>query len=392
MRIVLGVLALLFGIFFAGCEIFGTYEFLLKDQQGLTYIVFAGSGIAAAVSLLPIWATLAWRERKGLSTAIWALFVASLFIVVCAAIARTGSATDQAQFGAEKSVETHSEAIAARVAAEQDVAQARSDLADARRDVTENAAKKTCASNCADLLAKAVSNAEAALVSARLRLDAARSDIVSAPPAKTDGLSKRIAALFPYVTEGQVRLYQPIFVPVVTSALSAVLTALGLWALTGVAHRTKPDGISVRPIASDAMPVPLAVAQSIDIGASEAPLAIAAPADSGAHDVPLADDPPADSLELIEPAPQPLQISGPPTPVSPFVASRIARDPASDVHLRDARVAYMAFCAAEDATPVELPSFVRELANLCKRHGIQVRTEGRDAFLVGARLVDHASG
>ena len=372
MMYVLGGLALLFGVFFAACEVKGTWEFLLKDQGEINYIVLAGAGIAAALALLPAWATLAWRGRWVLSVTLWVMFIACLGTVVLAAVSRTGSSTDQAQNEREKAAGSQTAAIQARDAAEKDVGNAEKALADARAEATKQAALKTCAANCAKLLADAIQSAEDDLSGARQRLKDARAQIVDVGPPKKDSLAVRIAGLFPFVTEDQVRLYQPISVPVLTSTMSAILTALGIWALFGVHREKQPTPAKPLPVAQ---PAALAAAKPI-------PLSVA-------KTEPLS--PPAEP-EVIEP--QRLQIEGPGkrSPVAPFATSAIVRDHQSEVHLRDARRAYERFCQRNNQKPLELPVFVRELASLCERTNIGVRLEGKDVYLTGARLANHAPG
>lgn len=380
MRYVLGALALVFGIFFAACEVRGTWEFLIKDQGEINYIVLAGAGIAAALSLLPAWAALAWRGRWVLSITLWVMFIACLGTVVLAAVSRTGSSTDQAQNEREKAAGSQESAVAARKNAEQDVAKAEKALVDARAAATSQAALKTCASNCAALLADAITSAENDLAGARQRLAAARAAVVSVGPPKKDSLAVRIAALFPIFTEDQVRLYQPIAVPVLTSTLSAILTALGIWALFGMQPPARPAKQAAR---ADAPDVKLAAAEPATLAVAEpVPLAVV-------KTEPLATAPEPAVIE-----PQPLQIEGPGkrSPVSPFASNAIVRDRSSELHLRDARRAYENFCRSKNEEPLELPVFVRELASLCERTNIGVRVQGKDVYLIGARLANHAPG
>jgi len=365
MRYVLGALALLFGVFFAGCEVKGTWEFLLTDQGAVNYIVLAGAGIAAALSLLPAWAALAWRGRWVLSVALWVMFGACLLTVISAAIGRTGTSTDLAQGDREKAGDSRKLAADAEVEAKADVTKAETALAAARRDVVTQAALKTCADNCARLLSDAVKSAENDVREARLRLDAARSDIVAAPPPKSDSLSKRIAGLVPFVTEEKVRLYQPIAVPALTSILSAILTALGIWALFG-GHAPRQQPQKPEP-ASDAKPEPLAVS-------TVAPLAQAPQAPQ--------------EVEVIEP--ERLQIAGPRGPVHAFASSQLAFDTDDDLHIRDARIAYERFCRSTKREPIDLPTFVREMASIAENTGNRYRVDAKDVYLVGARLVTNA--
>jgi len=364
MRFILSSTALLFGIVFAGCEVFGTYEFLHKDQGGITYVVIAGAAIAAAISLLPAWASFAWRGRPWLSCAIWAIFVVALGSVVASALARTGSATDIAQERREQVEKT--EGQAARAVAD---ARSRLDLANealdkANGDVIENAPKKGCASNCAALLSAAVTRAEQEVEDARAGLDAAKRLEAEAPIGKTDSLAKRIAAVLP-VSEDSVRLYQPLIVPTLTSAMSAVLTALGIWGLgcwwqgRSASPKEDPALAQVEAAASTAEPVPLA---------AEEPERAAQKAIAPPEELPTTPFGESNS-ELAD-----------------FADHKIVRAPGSELSMRDVLAAYQIDCARERVRPLDARAFTRELAVLCHETGIRVRVEGRDAYLVGAAL------
>jgi hypothetical protein len=195
-------------------------------------------------------------------------------------------------------------------------------------------------------------------------------------PPKKDSLAVRIAGLFPFVTEDQVRLYQPISVPVLTSTMSAILTALGIWALFGVHRPTKPEKQRAR---AEAPAAKLSVSQPATLAVAEpVPLAVV-------KTEPLAPRSEPEVIELDR-----LQIEGPSkrSPVSPFASKAIVRDRSSELHLRDARRAYEVFCRNTNEEPLELPVFVRELASLCECANIGVRVQGKDVYLTGARLAN----
>lgn len=364
MRFILSATALFFGVIFAGCEVFGTYEYLYKDQGGITYVVVAGAAIAAAISLLPAWASFAWRGRPWLSVSIWVIFVVALGSVVASALSRTGSATDIAQERREQIEKSEGQAVRAVADAGRRLDMANDALDKANADVTENASKKGCASNCAALLSAAVVRAEREVEAARVAFDAAKRLEVTAPIGKTDSLSKRIAALLP-ISEDAVRLYQPLIVPTLTSALSAVLTALGIWGLgcwwQARPARKLPDAaLAQTSVAASTMgPAPLATAEPVVSG----PKAIAAP-------VELAETPFGQSSSKL----------------ATFAGHKIIRAPGTELSMRDVLVAYQIDCARERVRPLDARSFTRELAMLCQETGVRVRVEGRDAYLVGAAL------
>lgn len=371
MRFILSATALLFGIVFAVCEVFGTYEYLHKDQGGITYVVVAGAAIAAAISLLPAWASFAWRGRPWLSASLWVIFVVALASVVASALARTGSATDLAQERREQIGKTEGQAARAVADAERRLDLANDALDKANNDVIENASKKGCASNCAALLSAAVVRAEREIESARIGLDAAKRLDATAPIGKTDSLSKRIAAVLP-VSEDNVRLYQPLIVPTLTSALSAVLTALGIWGLGCWWQARTARREAVAALA----PADASLARSSDAAstAPAAPLAVVEPelAEQKAIAAPV---------ELPE---APFDQSN--SKLATFAGNKIIRAPGSELSMRDVLVAYQIDCARERVRPLDARSFTRELAMLCHDTGVRVRVEGRDAYLVGAAL------
>lgn len=349
MRKTFGVLALIYGVFFAVCELWGTYEFLKADQQQINYIVLAGCGIAAAVALLPVWASLAWRGRRLLSMAIWILFVAALGTVMMAALSRTGTSTDTAQAERDSAGDVKRIALEEKKAADQAVAVAQEALDTARAELTEKSTEKTCLANCAAMLTANVASAQEQLTTAQNRQRSALEQTAAPPENKRDSLAARIAAYLPgAVTEDQVRLYQPAAVPVTTSALSAVLFALGVWLVStpAAAHRSLWERLRRRrPADSDAAPVPLAAEAS---------------------------DGPARPLAALPP---------PVLSVEDFAATRFQPSPA-DLHVREAWRDYERLAGAGRAVPVELPEFLHALT----RSGCQLRVDGRDVYLVGARL------
>ena len=363
-RILLGLAAFLFGLFFAYCEVKGTFEFLSKDQGELNYIVFAGSGIAAAIALLPSWASVAWHGRPLLSIGLWVLFIVALGSVVASGLARTGSSTDQAQEGRETVEKRRVAAADERSQAERDLATAETAVATARQAVVDKSPTRDCKSGCIAALTAAVARAEADLVEAKARNAAAIAAAGAAPPKKFDALARRISALLP-ISEDSVRTYQPIIVPALTSALSALLTALGVWSF----------GFWSTPRFSRSR----AAGKADDVVAASNVAIVTA---SGPAQPLLAD------MRDEEHEPRSLYYSGPATPLSEFALSSLV--PASaheEVHMRNVASAYAAHCERMDREMPSLHVFARELAEFCGSANVEVRVDGRDVFLRGARLV-----
>lgn len=70
-----------------------------------------------------------------------------------------------------------------------------------------------------------------------------------------------------------------------------------------------------------------------------------------------------------------------------FGSERIKRDATGKVHMRDVLLAYEDFCAQNLEMPLDRTLFVRKFADLCEHAGLTVELQGRDAYIVGAKLV-----
>lgn len=210
----LGFLVMLFGLFFTGLEVWGTCDFLLKDQAGLNYIVLAGCGVAAASATLPPIGDLARRKKwRGLAALAYLAVPLTLVVIIVAGVQRTGTATDAAQGGRDLDERNLQLARAAEKEA----------LADLETD------KATAKAECATGFGLKCDKARAAQAATQRRLDEARAQIRAVPVKQTDAASTRIAALsFGYVTDLQVRLYQPLFVPFLVSILAALFLMIGV--------------------------------------------------------------------------------------------------------------------------------------------------------------------
>jgi hypothetical protein len=211
----LGFTFLALGVFFTTVEVWGTYDFFLRDQGEFNYIVLAGCGVALACAFLAPAADTAWRNGWywGAGLALLALPLA-LAVIVYAGVQRTGGATDAAQQGT-KHVESN------RKGWEKTEKEAEADLA---------VDKQTVATECASGWRKRCSEAKEAQAHTQMRLDDARAQLRKiAPPNSGDAASKRLAAIsFGYLTEDQVRLYQPLLLPVLVTILATLFLAGGL--------------------------------------------------------------------------------------------------------------------------------------------------------------------
>ena len=211
----LGFTFLALGVFFTAVEVWGTYDFFLRDQGEFNYVVIAGCGVALACAFLAPAADTAWRNGWywGAGLALLALPLA-LAVIVYAGVQRTGGATDAAQQGT-KQIESD------RKGWEKTEKEAEADLA---------VDKQTVATECASGWRKKCSEAKDAQALTQKRLDDARAQLRKIAPTNSgDAASKRLAAIsFGYLTEDQVRLYQPLFLPVLVTILATLFLAGGL--------------------------------------------------------------------------------------------------------------------------------------------------------------------
>ena len=212
----LGFTFLALGVFFTAVEVWGTYDFFLEGPQGeFNYVVIAGCGVALACAFLAPAADTAWRNGWywGAGLALLALPLA-LAVIVYAGVQRTGGATDAAQQGT-KHIESN------RKGWEKTEKEAEADLA---------VDKQTVATECASGWRKRCSEAKEAQALTQKRLDDARAQLRKIAPSNPgDAASKRLAAIsFGYLTEDQVRLYQPLFLPVLVTILATLFLAGGL--------------------------------------------------------------------------------------------------------------------------------------------------------------------
>jgi hypothetical protein len=202
--------AIVGGVALTGIEVYGAVGYLVSQGQP-NYLVAGGAVVTIAAAALPVLAGRCWRSRRYILAALlWAAMVPALSVIVCAAVERTGSANDNAERG--------------RQAVAQKLALAREAEKEAKAVAAEDeaAAKAECASGrkakCLGLEARADLS--------RQRLEAARGGVAQAGIAPRDPMASRLAAVLP-VNEEAVRIYQPLILPLVISALGLLLIAAG---------------------------------------------------------------------------------------------------------------------------------------------------------------------
>lgn len=205
-------LALTGGLFCVGCETWGTYDFLAKDQGGWNYIVAGGVAVALIAGLLPAFAEHAGASgRRALKIGCWLALPLALVFIFMAAIQRTGGAADAAQ--------------QARVRAERERSLAERSEVEATEALKP--ARAAAATECASGRGKRCLEAETKVQAAQDRIDAARRVLAAAPVQLDDPLARRLVLLLPFLSQEQVRLYQPLLLPILLSIFGAVLLAIG---------------------------------------------------------------------------------------------------------------------------------------------------------------------
>lgn len=200
------------GLALVATETYGSWSYLLNREGSVSYLVVAGAACTVLSGFLPYVGERAWRDGQRLAGAFsFILLPLAVSTIVLAAIERSGAATD------------HANAAIANQArklglADDAVADARSAVAKASA-----AAEAECATgrgpHC-ESLEKRESKAQA-------RLDDARLHATMTGPAKTNPLVSRLVAMLP-LSDEQVTLYEPLLLPLTLSALSILLTAIGL--------------------------------------------------------------------------------------------------------------------------------------------------------------------
>lgn len=351
MKILIGILALIGGVYFAAVEVWGVVEYLTAEQGGWTYVTAAGVGLAAVVSLLPACASLAWKGRKLLAVGLWASFFVVLAIVIISGLTRTGSAVDKAQASREDAALARRLALAdekaSRARLETDQANVDRECKNVPRDKNGNMVGSAIGPNCRLMMEKR--DASQAV------LDKAVTALRGTKGATVDSLASRIAATG-YVTEAQFRTIWPMVIPITTSLVSALLISLAVW-LLGEARApvffAGPDKKSIQPV-EVVQPEPLPT-----------------PSTSVAH---------MNVVPMKRPAPR-KQKAIPRQPAASlikFVHACTANADGSKVDLEDLFKAYREFCAREEMTPLDPNSFVDDMRRLCNAMGAVI--EGGDVL------------
>lgn len=333
----MGSFCLLSGLGFAAGEVWGAWEFLVRDQGEVNYMVLVGCGVAGVSPFLLSIAD--WYKRTGAwlrCLQVWVIFIAAAAFVFLSALQRTSSATDAAQTGRDN-------ANRARTIAERTEKEATADI-----ELNRNILKTECGTGWGGKCTKA----EAARDAAQVRLDKARAALLSAPGNQQDGLSIRISKIS-MLSEDTVRLYQPLFLPALVSLLAAML--ISTWARMDFSLRQELPTIS-------AIPLNLESPQAV-----EPPQAVAA--------LP----PPK------RPTPKREEINA--DPVVAFMKARMERAPGKFADWGAIYATYLDWHSmTQDGEPLGAKQFGAALGYICQKAGI--RTDTRDGRVIckGMRL------
>lgn len=370
----LGVLFICFGVFFTGLEAWGTYDFFWRDQgRQINYIVLAGCGIALSGAFLPAVVDTAWRNGwYAIGFMALVTIPLALAVIVYAGLQRTGTATDVAQ-------QTRVDAEGNRKRAEKTEREAEADL------VTD---KKTAAAECASGWRDKCEKARQAQAATQKRLDDARAELRKAPTKQSDSAGSRVAALtFGYVTEDQIRTYQPLFVPFLITMLAALFLSVGM-RMDFVTHKTearkqrawgvlgrwfgrgerKASPASTRPASAEAMPQP-------------APRSF-----PQSHQEPCNPAEPSNIVALRTGqavARKPID----PNPVIAFLGECVPAAEGERAEVNAVYVAYRGWCKAKSAIALCHGDFCKALEVICKKAGLPIDVDGDVVYLESRRVV-----
>lgn len=330
MKIAAGCLALLLGAGFAAGEVWGVWDYMMREHGEVNYLVAMGVMVGIAFALLPMWAAFAWRETRLLSLQLYACWLVAGVVVVGAALARTGGAVDAAQLDRAAAARAH-------VIAEQSVADAARQLASDERSVT---------AECASGNGPKCQDARRSRDAIQARLTTARAALLNAKGSAGDALARRLASTG-YVTEDQVRNVWPLLVPLLGSALSAFLISLGV-ALLGSPRviRDAPKN----PMQPEPLPTPSATVAHIKSNV----VTLKAKRSEG---------------EVVK-----------------FMLERMPAAKNSRVEIVEVYEAYGDWCDVKGFEPIAAKDFAETFSDICGRAAIKTQKRDGKVYCVGRRL------
>lgn len=354
MKIAAGCLALLLGAGFAAGEVWGVWDYMMREHGEVNYLVAMGVMVAIAFALLPMWAAFAWRESRMLSLQLYACWLVAGVVVIGAALTRTGSAVDMAQLDRVAAERAHQ-------VVEQSVADATRQLASDERSVT---------AECASGNGPKCQDARRSRDATQTRLTTARAALLNAKGSAGDALARRLASTG-YVTEDQVRNVWPLLVPLLGSALSAFLISLGAALLGGRQAVTKTYE---NPMLSVKTPM-----QSVDDQSAEA---VSNSTQSTSSSLPA----PGTTVAHLKSNVVTLKAKRSEGEVVKFMLERMPAAKNSRVEIVEVYEAYGDWCDVKGFEPIAAKDFAETFSDICGRAAIKTQKRDGKVYCVGRKL------
>jgi hypothetical protein len=369
--VTLRLVAFAVGVYFVWLEAEGTYEFLLADQSGvLNFTVKAGTGFAVVAGVLPMYAGVLFKARQWLLGAVcWLTMPVVLGVVFYAAINRTGGDADRHE--AMRLENTRAGTLAAQTHTD-----ARKTWEDARE-----AALKECVKRGRKCL-----EAEAKRDSAWNNLQKAKTELLNTNETRPDASSRRVAAAFHLVTEDQVRLYQPMMIPLGMSLVASLFMSIAMllytppppwlgWWAHWMAWRSRenqeaaphpaPARIEIQPTVIDMQPEVVAEAHAVQPETKTTPPPVR---ESGRRPVAQAK----------------------PMKVARQLALMLGRDvenPKNALEIEEIFDEYAARRRVAGESAVDPDQFFDDTLQLCRQERIKTRKRGDKIYLLGVKFM-----
>ena len=374
----LGALAL--GLYLAWCELSGTYDYFMADQnQIFNYIVKMMLGVTAFTAMAPALMSAAWAARRfgTLFFMVLALPLA-VAIVFSAAVSRTGGSADNSE--------------AQRIKNERALDLARkteTEATDALANATAEA-KKECNTGSGTGRGKKCEEAEAKRDKAADKVDAARATINGINNPRKDPWFSRAAALSEgRVTEEQMRTYWPLLYPLVVSLAAGILLAFGVHS----GRRPAPQPAPMRaPRERKPWGFRKAEPRVTEVAAPAAESPITAPVTQQRVDVHV--DPTARRSPFRRPAPT-LKLVASNANVAmggilDFIIEGLESGNGERLSEKDVYKGYAKRCREAGIKPASIEEFVLLLDRACNECGIEREHKSGKVYLMDVQLVKAA--
>lgn len=355
----IAVLFLLVGFAAVGCEVWGTYDYLIEKFRRVNYLVAGGVLLTSAAGLLPVAAGLARRQRMWATAVVcWLAVPLTLLFVFTVSIQRTGSAVDGDE--TERKQVTQNIMIA-RLEEKEATEQLKIDKAAVSR-------------NC-NVWGPICDKAKAEQRATEAKLTAARAVLKKQGIETDDGMATRLVGYLPFLTKQQVLLWQPILLPLCLAVVGSTLIyiAMRLWLQPAAPGPQKASAPEQELEDEPAAPAGLIPAPPASVDAP-------APVQLPDNVVPLYGPP--------EPAQEDAEID--PTPVIRYLRVRMVREANEkaywDVIYRDC----IEWCG-QQTPPIHVDKLGQKEFGLVLRHiaeqtRIPIKREGKRPYFPGRKL------